>query len=274
MTGGDDIEDLELTVRCGGGLHVVRWSRGRLVLDHHPDIDAERALVAFGGEAPPCVAHYELWCEAVADGGFLGEWAHRHEIGRDRLWWLKVAIERMRSEGVQEFLRDMSRPTAARMGQFVTGFPQSFVDQAGAEVARRLLAGENVAYPRADLLIEQAVALRVREAFARSIGGTLLSLGAAALVPFRPMIANDVEAGISGVLDGRNSWVEVTVSPAWLAQVWARGLGVVEGHLLVAVDDESHRALVVTWNGEANGLHVPVVDWSDLVHRPDGWALA
>ncbi|MCP5028710.1 MAG: hypothetical protein GY929_20745, partial [Actinomycetia bacterium] len=266
--------DLEHTVMCGGGAHILRWHGGELLLDQHPDIDAERALVAFGGEAPACVARYELWREAVADGGFLGEWAHRHEIGRDRIWWLKVAIERMRAEGVQEFLRDMPRSSAARMGQFITSFPQSFVDQAAAEVARRRLSGGGVGYPGADRLIEEGVALRVREAFARSVGGTHLSLGAAALVPFRPQVTDATEPSITGVLHGRNSRVEVVVPAAWLSRVWGRGAAVVDGHLILDVDDETGLATVVAWQREAPGRFQPALEKRVLSHGSAGWSLA
>ena len=273
MTWAADVDDLEQAIPCGGSVHVVRWHHGEVLLDQHPDIDAERALVAFGGEAPPCLEHYELWCDAVADGGFLGEWAHLHQIGRDRLWWLRVALDRMRAEGVQEFLRDMPRSTASRMGQFLTAFPQPFLDQAAAEVADRLRTGVGVGYHRAGLLVEEAVALRVREAFARSVGGSHLSLGAAALVPFRPVIIDDSRPAVDGHLDGRNSRVEVVVPTRWLAGVWARGAAVVEGRLVLDVDDESNVATTVVWGGSGSGGFVPRLEQRRLARVPGGWAL-
>ena len=47
-------------VACLGADHVVVWRRGALALAHH-DLAAEEALVALGGEPPPCLEVVRAW---------------------------------------------------------------------------------------------------------------------------------------------------------------------------------------------------------------------
>jgi hypothetical protein len=48
-------------VACSGARHEVRWEHGRLVLGAHPDVEAERALGALGGDVPACVRLRSAW---------------------------------------------------------------------------------------------------------------------------------------------------------------------------------------------------------------------
>ena len=98
-------------------------------------------------------------------------------------------------------------------------------------------------------------------------------LGAAALVPFRPLIVDDAPPTVDGYLDGRNSRVEVVVPMRWLAGVWARGAAVVEGRLVLDVDDESKVATTVVWDGAGSEGFVPRLEQRRLTRTPDGWAL-
>lgn len=54
------IEPVTVTARCGGGEHRVTWRRGRLVLDDHPNLEAERALAAFGAKSL-CLDVLQAW---------------------------------------------------------------------------------------------------------------------------------------------------------------------------------------------------------------------
>lgn len=252
MSWADNAPILERAVACSGSQHTLRWSAGGLVLVDHPDRDAEVALVAFGGEEPPCLTLAHLWDEGVADGGFLAEWAHG-ELDRARRWWLDMALERMRSEGFHEFLRDLPFPRARRMGEFLAAFDDEWLDRAAAEVAARLDGPEAATCDRAPWLIDNAVVRRVRRAFVSAVGGRQLALGAAALVPVRvQVLPGGAEPTVHGLLDGRASWAEITVGRRWLADVWAGGTAVVDGELVLAVDHETGTRQSVTWrNGHA-----------------------
>jgi len=51
------------TVRCSGREHrIVLTKSGRLVLVDHPDLKAERAMIALGGDACTCMEIYLAWC--------------------------------------------------------------------------------------------------------------------------------------------------------------------------------------------------------------------
>jgi hypothetical protein len=267
MRWSDAVEGLELTVHCGGARHVVRWTAGAVNLDQHPDLDAELALVAFGGDEPPCVSAHRLWSDAVTDGGFLGEWADG-EYDRARRWWLAMALERMRHEGFHEFLRDIPLARARRMGEFLTRFPDPWLDRAACQVADAALAGD----PRLAALVRVAVSRRLRHAFVLAVGGRQVALGAAALVPLSVEFSPGPAAAV-GRLDGRSSRVGLVVDDRWLARVWGAGAAVVGGDLVLSVDYASATPLAraVRWVPEGSG-HVAELVESPLAFDPHrGW---
>ncbi|HVE90716.1 MAG TPA: hypothetical protein VNE62_00225 [Actinomycetota bacterium] len=54
------LDGITVPVDCGGRTHHVRWSSGQLsLLDHQ--LTEERALVAMGGELPPCMQILASW---------------------------------------------------------------------------------------------------------------------------------------------------------------------------------------------------------------------
>ena len=58
----DALTETTATVDCGGETHRVTWRRGKVVLENH-DLNAERGMVAFGGELCPCMRVLEVWVE-------------------------------------------------------------------------------------------------------------------------------------------------------------------------------------------------------------------
>lgn len=58
----DPLPEATATVDCGGETHRVTWRRGKIVLEGH-DLTAERAMMAFGGEMCPCMRVLEVWIE-------------------------------------------------------------------------------------------------------------------------------------------------------------------------------------------------------------------
>ncbi len=232
---------LDVTCRSGGRAvqHRIRWVDGEVRLDQHPDVDAELALVAFGGEELPCVAMHRLWTDALGDGGFVGEWAEG-DFDTARRWWLAMALERMRTEGFHEFLRELPLPRARRMGQFLTAFPDEWIDRAACHVADAPPANDRIV-----ALLRAGAARRLRHAFAVAVGGQQVPLGAAALVPLSVSVGPAGRVGspgseapdcsVEGCLDGRSSWARLAVSDRWLPDVWATNRSVVDGHLVLAV---------------------------------------
>ena len=258
----DGVEDVELPVWCAGSAHRLRWHQGQVEMADHHDPDAELALVAFGGEEPPCLALQRLWDEAVADGGFLEEWVDDGHLSRARLSWLGMALERLRNEGFHEFLRSLPPSRAETMGRFLHSFPRPWLDRAAAAVAAATLDGEGVRCEYARPLITVAIAQRVRRAFVASVGRSELSLGAAALVPLRVGVVPlrldvPIEPLVAGRLKGPDRAVEITVDERWLHQVWAAGIGVIEDRLVLSVVERgvgSAEVIVVDWVDDAPAL--------------------
>jgi hypothetical protein len=58
----DPIPEATAVVKCGGEQHRVTWRRGKLVLEAH-DLEAERGMLAFGGELCECMRVLEMWVE-------------------------------------------------------------------------------------------------------------------------------------------------------------------------------------------------------------------
>ncbi len=242
----------------------------------HPEAEAEAALVALGGDMPPCLALQNLWAEAVVDGGFLEEWVDDAHLSRARLSWLSMALERLRNEGFHEFLRSLPPARAETMGRFLHSFPRPWLDRAAATVAAAALDGDGVRCDDARALIAVAIAQRVRRSFVASVGRSHLSLGAAALVPLQVGVApsGTSEATptplVTGRLTGPGRAVEIVVDERWLHQVWAAGAGVIDDRLVVALDtapegDASVRARVSA-SDSADGETVAaatLVDWGD-----------
>ncbi|MDH4365642.1 MAG: hypothetical protein OEY70_16330, partial [Acidimicrobiia bacterium] len=230
--------ELHLDLACGPHRHQLVWRQGELLLNHHPDLAAERALVALGGPQPTCLARLQLWQEAVADGGFLAEWVDEAHLSDARLSWLGMALERLRLEGFHEFLRHLPPGRAERMGQFLHRFPRPWLDRAACAVSAAVVDGEGVRCGLAPELVAQAAAHRLRRSFVDSIGGRLTSWGAAALVPLAITVSPDGAPSVEGTVTGPGRAVALTVGRGWLHRVWGAGAAVVDGHLVLALDQE------------------------------------
>lgn len=244
--------EVDLAVACGPDRHRLVWRRGEVILADHPDLAAERALVALGGPEPACLGRLRLWHEAVADGGFLAEWVDEAHLGDARLSWLGMALERLRMEGFHEFLRHLPPARAERMGQFLHRFPRPWLDRAACAVSSALVDGGRVRCVLAPELVTQAVAHRLRRSFVDSIGGRLVAWGAAALVPLTITVSPDGTTAVAGTVTGPGRGVALTVGPDWLHRVWGAGAAVVDGRLVLALEPGpggGTRARVVVWQG-------------------------
>ena len=247
----------------------------------HPDPEAEVAMVALGGEEPPCLALLNLWTLAVADGGFLEEWADDAHLSPARLSWLHMALERLRNEGFHEFLRSIPTSRAEPMGRFLHRFPRPWLDRAAATVAEAVVDGDGVVCDNAAGWLRAAAAQRVRRAFVTSVGGheSGLTLGAAALVPLTVHVgsAANGEGGIEGRLRGPGRSVVIAVDRRWLHAVWAAGAAVIDGRLVLALESaDCHTAVatVVTWPPALSGEAAPVLERHRADHDGHRWSLS
>ncbi len=263
---------LELMVPCSGTWHRLVWAEGKVEVVDHPELDAERVLMALGGGEPACLTRLGLWEDAVADGGFLAEWIDQAQLTDARLSWLAMALERMRSEGFHEFLRSLPLARAERMGHFLNQFPRAWHDRAAAGVAEAIIEGEGVVCDDAPLLLPIAIASRLRHSFVTSIGGTHLAVGAAALVPLTITVDDAASTGVSmtGALTGSSRGVAITVAASWLHRVWGAGAALVGGHLVL--DRNQSQVTIVTWS-DVGGVLIPQTEHRAATVGPSGWLL-
>ena len=187
----------------------------------------------------------------MADGGFLDEWSSADGFTTARRSWLTTAFERSLTEGFQEYLRHLPFARAVASCRFLLAFPPAWIDAAAVEVARRVVHGDGVVCEHAAGYVDEAIAQRVRRAFAASLAHGTASLGFAALVPLRVTVVAGTEPRVVGVLDGRNSRVAITVDRSWLCDVWGAGLAAPSGELVLG--RRGDEPLVVRWSTQGAG---------------------
>jgi hypothetical protein len=255
------VPDTLFEVECEGHRHTILWSAGDLLLADHPNVGAERALVALGGSRPPCLGIFDLWRFALADGGFIEEWAPQYRADHQRRWWLKTALERLRSEGVQDFLYDLPRDKAVKMGEVITTLPHEFLDRAMAAVVD---AGDKRGWdfsPSMHRHITEATKLRARRSLVQALAHQRPSVPSPALIPFNCIVELSDVPSVSGLLSGRDSYVEISLHPRWLSQVWARGVSVSAGRFTLEVTEHNEVVTLhqIKWAKAKDGLKPSIV---------------
>lgn len=251
-------------VPCGSGRHVIRWEAGELRLDSHADPEAERVLVALGGEKARCIEVAEAWERHAADLTMLSVGPRRP--GDIVVSWEDVdaAAEDPAAGGGGTVFRGafaagpVRRPSAmlaAAMARTTARHTELLQEQAAARQRRTdllslfalgpafqfRLAGQVAAAhaSRVDEPDEQG--LSRRPVLVSALEGRLALAGEQWL----GIDPDDVKASLhsgpgwgAAELTGRGERRRLHVSlPAdWLARVWACGLVLVGRHLVVAVD--------------------------------------
>lgn len=245
------VDPVAAEVACSGTTHRLEWRRGKLVLTDH-DLGAERAMLAFGGEMPACLATLQTWrnlhtwamaselyhqMQARLDGDALlgpGALGEAHRLGLALTWeraWSRTEYLSQHGRLLSEVLRDLATPA-------VRQHLRHWMRERGS---RRLSS--------------------VRVAAAR----------------------RDEPVSIDGVMDSVGVRAVATLSARWLTGVWARGLAVVDGGLVVDLDPPSPgagsgtapaalRVRAVRWDpdpGEA-GVSRPVTAPAVVVRAPAG----
>ncbi|MBO0806186.1 MAG: hypothetical protein J2P25_24325 [Nocardiopsaceae bacterium] len=241
----------ESLVPCGGGTHAVRWEAGRLTLPAHQDIEAELVLGALGGDKPACVSIAETWERHASDLAVLMA-GPRSAADRTTVTWEQVEEQRKHRSGTGG-----PGPGAYSSTLTITG---------GEEFARR-------AKERFELLellaLGPELQFRLSGAVAAAWAGDERAgeraergpeVTAALTGRFAPVAAEwlgiDPDAVTIAPHEGPG-WGTLSVTGltgtlpfGWLADVWACGLAVVDGHLVVAVTEPGYpRARVLALPG-------------------------
>ena len=255
-------------VPCGSGLHLVRWEAGQLTLPAHPDADAELVLAALGGDKPACVSVAETWARHTADLGVLATGprcvADQVSVSREEIEQQRSGLPPALSSGVPG-ISVAARPAVASR----QGLPRS----PGWGIQSALAPGMAETLRRHQQRLELLELLALGSALQFRLSGTVCAAWAeldraGERAGHRPELA----AALTGrFAPAAEEWLgidpdAVTVTPhegsgwgaveltgqdetrrlraalpvSWLADVWACGLAVVDGHLVVAVEEPGH----------------------------------
>jgi len=235
-------------VPCGQGMHTVRWEAGALVLLAHADAEAELVLAALGGEKSGCIELAETWHRHTDDLSVLAI-GPRGAADEINVSW----------DDVKQAAAAGPRGGPARRGRMRLAGPPGSAGAAARQQAQQDM--DDAERRRTDLLSLLALGYgfqvrlagqvaaahavrpdeRARPALTAAITGRLALVAEQWLGIDPGQVEVSLHAGPgwgTTELTGRGEARRLRVSlPAWwLARVWACGLRLIGGHLVVAVE--------------------------------------
>ncbi len=244
------IPPVSMFVECDGARHELRWEAGRLVPSAHPDVDAEHALAALGGEAPVCLRLRANW-EAYASEPAL------------------ITLGRRPGEAGLGFALDVNpttlvpvtrRPTTVgeRREALVAllSLPAPFIDRLvlGAMASAVDRWSDADFRERHGLRIGAALAARATPAL-RRLGSSLAAADETVVVHCEP----SEDARVRARRSVRGLEVTAALPVAWLVRVWGPGFSEPSGQFVL--DTRGREVDVVEWVGDA------AVGWEGVRRR-------
>ena len=261
MSWFDSLPPAEATVPCGAGAHTVRWTAGQLTLPAHPDAEAERVLGALGGDKPECVTLTETWARHTADLEVLTTGprgaADRVRVDPDEVAAQRAVLPPFWTQAVSvPMVAGPTSPAGPRRAMLPATGPR--IDEArrrqldriellellalGAEFQFRLSGTVSAAWAAPDRAGERA---EHRPAFTAALTGRLapaagdwLGIGPDTVTVTPHEGPGWGTLAVTGTGTARRLHASLPVS--WLADVWACGMAVAGGHLVVAVDEPGY----------------------------------
>jgi hypothetical protein len=243
-------------VPCGQGRHAIRWEAGSLLLPGHSDAEAELVLAALGGEKARCIEIAEAWGRHAADLSVLAIGPRGPDDDVEVTWDDVAEAARQPSTILSYGHSSQMRPGRSRLASppppvpsAVGALRQQLQSEAEQSRQRRTdmlsllalgyglqvrLAGQ-VAAAHADSPDEAA-----RPALIAAMTGRLALVAERWLGIDPDQVVVSLHRGPgwgSAELTGRGQdrRLQVALPAWWLALVWACGLALTGGHLVVAV---------------------------------------
>jgi hypothetical protein len=250
------VAPVDVEVACDGAVHVARFADGRLQLVDH-DEDAERALVALGGELPPCLALADAWATAAAavDSGGLHPLDGLAQLGKEPAGerpdpWVPPA-DRAAPAG-----RRASNPRRVLPLALDDVLAQATVLACEARWGDPAFAGDG------RRTAHRFLSERLEQAFRTTLGAIPVPRPTVRLALACRAVGAGDEVSIDVDVSRGQVRIEVVLRVGWLVRVWRAGVAAV-GDLVV---------LDVVDTDEEGGLVVQGVQWErrerDLVPRP------
>jgi hypothetical protein len=239
------LQPAEIVVRCGGRGHRIRWERGRLIARDHGDPEDERALSALASERCACLELLDAWTRHEDDLRALTR-APRDisDPVRSSAWVSSPGARGGHTPMAPGAGAGLPIPSEPRTGRFPV-YPRSW-DEGEAEliallglgggIAERLVA--TVAATWAERLrpganVVPVAVPRLRSALHARLLATVRGwLDEPALSLTLELVGEDDPRSLSRA-GGR---IRAELPFAWLAEVWARGLQLVDGRFCLSAE--------------------------------------
>ena len=236
-------------VACSGQKHRISWRRGKLKLEDH-DLSAERTMMAFGGETPACLQTLTLWRN-------LHSWAMSSQL-----------LQQMQSRlGPEVLLAPGDLRRVSELGLLLTW---------EREWRRRRYYSDH-----GRILYEQLKA-RALPPLREHLRYWMAQHGSRRISKLDLELArHNQPALIRGQMDTVGVRATAVLGVRWIVEVWARGLEVVDGALVLEVTDEQvhtvpemARVQAVRWEQLRDRWAEPVVAPALVQRLADGdWRL-
>jgi hypothetical protein len=241
-------------IACGRTRHAIHWGNGSIALPAHGDAETEQVITALGGEEAECMAMAEVWARHADDLEVLS-------LGpRSAADEVPVSWDDVESAWSQPPVAYLRRPRSTPMRPAVPPSPRGIVRLSAGSSTARAVAVEDNWVRQVELLSLLALgpAFQVRLAATvaaswqdRAMAGHRPVLTAALTGRLAPVaqawlgidparvMAYPHEGPGWGRLEltgsGPGAGLRASLPVGWLARVWACGLAVAGGHLVVAV---------------------------------------
>ena len=217
-------------VACSGEKHRISWRRGKIKLEHH-DLAAERTMQAFGGETPACLQTLTLWRN-------LHSWAMSTQL-------LNAMQARL---GPEVLLAPGDLRRVSELGLLLTW---------EREWRRRRYYSDH-----GRILFDQLKS-RAMPPLREHLRHWMAEHGSRRISQLDLELARHGQPNVvRGQMDSVGVRATAVLGVRWIVEVWARGLDVVDGALVLEVTGEPV-------HGAPEVAHVRAVRWEQ---GPGGWA--
>ena len=240
----DALPEATATVECEGDRHRVSWRRGKLVLQAH-DLAAERTMAVFGGEPCACMRVLRLWQE---------QFGMPPEFFAQMQTWL----------GANAFLAPAEFSVVRELAM-VLGWEREWRRTSYLNRKHEQLLQAQLKARAASPLRQHLTAWKERS------GARVLGAGTVKL------LRSDQAPVMEGRIDRVAVRASVSLVPRWITDVWAKGVGVVDGAFVLRLTEATSRSELavraVRWEAGSDGVLAPVDAPATLSYRGQAWRL-
>lgn len=301
----DGLPPVTAEVECGGEAHRITWQRGKLVLEDH-DLLAERSLAALGAPPPTCVEVLGAW-QRIRGTEQLSDLLLRDKALSPK----ELSFRRGLHEEQLKQARAISPPMSARFKSHPMG--ADLLKGWERHVAEQIAVEERVWA----LTLLEALPTELRRTLALSVlVGTARRWGDH---EFRRRNGRDIEAALSAIAfplfeqsarrwrrnlrpyalfvaeawvlapgerptcaawaDTGGAFAALSLPISWFTDVWARGVALVDGCFVLAVEGRSASGkrldvLALRWERQGRGGSKSVEAPAVVMRGRDGvWRL-